>query len=85
MSYPQGDILFHGSSLLHADEQTLRGVRGNKIAMIFRADGLTLPAAYPEKQLYEVLSLHRGMRKEAARGKSSTASTEPASATRQNG
>lgn len=36
VSYPQGDILFHGSSLLHADEQTLRGIRGNKIAMIFR-------------------------------------------------
>ncbi|WP_242660101.1 ATP-binding cassette domain-containing protein, partial [Enterobacter roggenkampii] len=26
VSYPQGDILFHGRSLLHADEQTLRGL-----------------------------------------------------------
>jgi microcin C transport system ATP-binding protein len=34
--YPQGDILFHGESLLHASEKTLRQVRGNKIAMIFR-------------------------------------------------
>ncbi len=32
VSYPQGDILFHGQSLLNADEQTLRGIRGNNIA-----------------------------------------------------
>lgn len=25
--YPSGDIRFHGESLLHANEQTLRGVR----------------------------------------------------------
>lgn len=28
--YLSGDIRFHGESLLHADEQTLRGVRGIK-------------------------------------------------------
>ena len=68
-SYPQGDILFHGSSLLHADEHTLRGIRGNKIAMIFQEPMVSLnPLHTLEKQLYEVLSLHRGMRKEAARG-----------------
>lgn len=50
VSYPQGDILFHGSSLLHADEHTLRGIRGNKIAMIFRgADGFPQPAAQPRE------------------------------------
>ena len=59
---------FHGSSLLHADEHTLRGIRGNKIAMIFQSPWSLSTPAYPEKQLYEVLSLHRGMRKEAARG-----------------
>lgn len=67
--YPQGDILFQGQSLLHADERTLRGVRGNKIAMIFQEPMVSLnPLHTLEKQLYEVLSLHRGMRKEAARG-----------------
>ncbi|PKA31268.1 microcin C ABC transporter ATP-binding protein YejF [Cedecea lapagei] len=67
--YPQGDILFHGQSLLHADEHTLRGVRGNKIAMIFQEPMVSLnPLHTLEKQLYEVLSLHRGMRREAARG-----------------
>lgn len=28
--YPSGDIRFHGESLLHANEQTLRDVRGIK-------------------------------------------------------
>ncbi|WP_297121995.1 microcin C ABC transporter ATP-binding protein YejF [uncultured Enterobacter sp.] len=69
VSYPQGDILFHGRSLLHAGEQTLRGIRGNRIAMIFQEPMVSLnPLHTLEKQLYEVLSLHRGMRKEAARG-----------------
>lgn len=69
VSYPTGDIRFHGQSLLHADEHTLRGVRGNRIAMIFQEPMVSLnPLHTLEKQLYEVLSLHRGMRKEAARG-----------------
>lgn len=66
--YPQGDIFFRGESLLHASEKTLRQVRGNKIAMIFQEPMVSLnPLHSVEKQLYEVLSLHRGMRREAAR------------------
>ncbi|MDX6041050.1 microcin C ABC transporter ATP-binding protein YejF [Scandinavium lactucae] len=69
VSYPTGDIRFHGESLLHADERVLRGIRGNRIAMIFQEPMVSLnPLHTLEKQLYEVLSLHRGMRKEAARG-----------------
>ncbi len=69
VSYPSGDIRFHGQSLLRADERTLRGIRGNRIAMIFQEPMVSLnPLHTLEKQLYEVLSLHRGMRKEAARG-----------------
>lgn len=68
VSYPGGDIRFHGQSLLQADERTLRGIRGNRIAMIFQEPMVSLnPLHTLEKQLYEVLSLHRGMRKEAAR------------------
>ncbi|ADP13051.1 Putative ABC-transporter, ATP-binding protein [Erwinia sp. Ejp617] len=67
--YPQGDILFAGQSLLRADERTLRGLRGNRIAMIFQEPMVSLnPLHNIEKQLYEVLSLHRGMRRQAARG-----------------
>ncbi|WP_336981669.1 MULTISPECIES: microcin C ABC transporter ATP-binding protein YejF [unclassified Cedecea] len=66
--YPSGEILFHGKDLLNAPEKTLRGVRGNKIAMIFQEPMVSLnPLHTLEKQLYEVLSLHRGMRPEPAR------------------
>lgn len=69
VSYPQGDILFAGQSLLHANEHQLRSVRGNQISMIFQEPMVSLnPLHNIEKQLAEVLSLHRGMRREAARG-----------------
>ncbi len=49
--YLSGDIRFHGESLLHASEQTLRGVRGNKIAMIFQEPMVSLnPLHTLEKQ-----------------------------------
>lgn len=66
--YPSGEIFFQGQELLNAPEKTLRGIRGNKIAMIFQEPMVSLnPLHNIEKQLYEVLSLHRGMRREAAR------------------
>ncbi|MDN0107225.1 microcin C ABC transporter ATP-binding protein YejF [Yersinia rochesterensis] len=66
--YPSGDILFAGKSLLHADEPILRAIRGDKISMIFQEPMVSLnPLHTIEKQLAEVLSLHRGMRREAAR------------------
>ena len=67
--YPSGEILFNGEDLLRAREQRLRGIRGNQIAMIFQEPMVSLnPLHTVEKQLYEVLSLHRGMRRPAARG-----------------
>ncbi|MEM6160819.1 microcin C ABC transporter ATP-binding protein YejF [Erwinia sp. P6884] len=66
--YPQGEILFGGQDVLQADERVLRTLRGNRMAMIFQEPMVSLnPLHSIEKQLYEVLSLHRGMRKEAAR------------------
>lgn len=66
--YPTGDILFEGNSLLHASEKSLRKVRGNQISMIFQEPMVSLnPLHTVEKQLYEVLSLHRGMRRNEAR------------------
>jgi ABC-type microcin C transport system duplicated ATPase subunit YejF len=61
-------------------------VRGNRIAMIFQEPMVSLnPLHTLEKQLYEVLSLHRGMRKEAARGRSSTVWNASGSAMRRGG
>lgn len=68
VSYPTGDILFAGQSLLHAPDKELRKIRGNQISMIFQEPMVSLnPLHTVEKQLYEVLSLHRGMRPNAAR------------------
>ncbi|MCI4235663.1 microcin C ABC transporter ATP-binding protein YejF [Dickeya dianthicola] len=67
--YLHGDILFAGESLLNASEQRLRQVRGDRIAMIFQEPMVSLnPLHTIEKQLAEVLSLHRDMRRDAARG-----------------
>ena len=69
VNYPQGEILFNGQDILQASERTLRGLRGNQMAMIFQEPMVSLnPLHNVEKQLYEVLSVHRGMRREAARG-----------------
>ncbi|MFD1802378.1 microcin C ABC transporter ATP-binding protein YejF [Mixta tenebrionis] len=66
--WPQGEILFAGKDILRADERTLQQLRGNRMAMIFQEPMVSLnPLHTLEKQLYEVLSLHRGMRREAAR------------------
>ncbi|MFS2224483.1 microcin C ABC transporter ATP-binding protein YejF [Pantoea sp. B65] len=67
--YTGGEIYFSGQNILQADERTLRSLRGNRMAMIFQEPMVSLnPLHSIEKQLYEVLSLHRGMRREAARG-----------------
>ena len=66
--YPEGDIQFCGDSLLHASEKALRSVRGNRIAMIFQEPMVSLnPLHTLEKQLSELLSLKRGMRRAASR------------------
>lgn len=66
--YQQGEILFQGQDVLKADTRQMRSLRGNRMAMIFQEPMVSLnPLHSIEKQLYEVLSLHRGMRKESAR------------------
>lgn len=66
--HPSGEILYQGENLLACDEQRMRGIRGNHIAMIFQEPMTALnPLHTVEKQITEVLSLHRGLRKQAAR------------------
>ncbi|KUM23543.1 microcin ABC transporter ATP-binding protein [Mesorhizobium loti] len=61
-SHPSGKILFHGADLLAANEKTLRGVRGNKITMIFQEPMTSLnPLHTIEQQIVEVLKLHQGL------------------------
>jgi microcin C transport system ATP-binding protein len=68
--HPSGSIVFQGQELLGADEPTLRRVRGNRIAMIFQEPMTSLnPLHTIEKQINEVLFIHKGLDRLAARAR----------------
>ena len=59
-SHPSGEVHFKGQELLHADENTLRKVRGNDITMIFQEPMTSLnPLHTVEQQVGEVLEIHQ--------------------------
>ena len=67
---PHSSILWKGEDLMSADEPTLRRVRGNEIAMIFQEPMTSLnPLHVVEKQIGEILALHRGLTGSAARAR----------------
>ena len=66
--HPSGEIRYGGQDLLHASERTLQNIRGNRIAMIFQEPMTSLNPLQPiEKQIGEVLALHKGLTGAAAR------------------
>jgi microcin C transport system ATP-binding protein len=70
VSYPSGEILFHGENLLNAPENRLRQVRGRQISMIFQEPMTSLnPLHTVEKQISETLALHKGLRGNQARAR----------------
>jgi len=65
-SHPTGEIYFHGRNLLKLDESDMREMRGSRISVIFQEPMTSLnPLHTIDKQVGEVLRLHRGMDKEA--------------------
>lgn len=65
-----GEIIFEGEDLLHKNDQAMRKIRGNKIAMIFQEPMTSLNPVYTIGfQIQEVLQLHQGLSKKAARKK----------------
>ncbi len=63
-----GQILFKGQDLVTAPPAELRAVRGNDISMIFQEPMSSLnPVHTIERQIGEVLAVHRGLRASAAR------------------
>ncbi len=63
-----GHILFKGRDLATAPDAELRVVRGNDISMIFQEPMSSLnPVHTVERQIGEVLAVHRGLRATAAR------------------
>ena len=68
--HPSGSIVFQGRELLGAGEAALQQVRGNRIAMIFQEPMTSLnPLHTIEKQINEVLFVHKGLGRRAARAR----------------
>jgi len=69
-SHPQGHIYFEGKDLVGAGEGALRKIRGNDIAMIFQEPMTSLnPLHTVEKQISEVLQIHKGLSGTPARNR----------------
>ena len=67
---PGSSIRFRDRELVGADEKTLRDVRGDRVSMIFQEPMTSLnPLHIVEKQIVEVLTVHKGMSREAARAR----------------
>ncbi len=65
---PESSIRYHGEELIGASPQRLRQLRGNQISMIFQEPMTSLnPLHSIEKQVNEVLILHKGLGRDAAR------------------
>ena len=63
---PGSSIRFRDCELVGADERALREVRGNRVSMIFQEPMTSLnPLHVVEKQIIEVLMVHRGLSREA--------------------
>ncbi|HXL67689.1 MAG TPA: ABC transporter ATP-binding protein [Xanthobacteraceae bacterium] len=66
--HPSGRILFRGRDLLALSEREMRGVRGDDITMVFQEPMTSLnPLHTIERQVAEVLQVHRGLTAVAAR------------------
>ncbi len=62
-----GQVLFHGRDLLAMPATELNKVRGNRVAMIFQDPMTSLnPYLTVERQMTEVLELHKGMSRKQA-------------------
>ena len=68
--HPGGSIRFAGEELIGCPEVALRGVRGNRIAMIFQEPMTSLnPLHTIEKQIGEILKVHKGLGRTEARSR----------------
>ena len=66
-----GEVWFDGRDLLKLDDDEIRHVRGNRVAMIFQDPMTSLnPVLTIGRQISELLVLHLGMDKQQARSRS---------------
>ena len=63
-----GEVMFEGRDLLKLKDEEMRSLRGDRLAMIFQDPMTSLnPVLRVEKQLTEVLRLHRHLNREQAK------------------
>src|SRR5579883_3188944 len=68
--HPSGSVLFHGKDILKYSEKQMRQVRGDDITIVFQEPMTSLnPLHTIEKQIGEILLLHRGLTGAAARAR----------------
>ncbi|MCA8930931.1 MAG: ABC transporter ATP-binding protein [Rhodospirillaceae bacterium] len=68
--HPGGSIRFAGEELMGASDRKLRQVRGNRVSMVFQEPMTSLnPLHSIERQVGEVLQVHKGMSPAQARGR----------------
>jgi microcin C transport system ATP-binding protein len=68
--HPSGSIAFHGRDLLKLSERDMRRVRGDEITIVFQEPMTSLnPLHTIEKQIGEILLLHRGLTGAPARAR----------------
>ena len=69
-SHPSGEIYFQGKDLLKIPDEDMREIRGDKISIIFQEPMTSLnPLQTIEKQVGEVLRIHRGLDEKACRAR----------------
>ena len=66
--FPSGQVTVAGQNVIGADEQDMRQIRGDRIGIVFQEPMTSLnPLHSIEKQVGEVLHVHRGLNDEAVR------------------
>ena len=68
--HPSGSIRIDGQEMIGASARALQRIRGDRVAMVFQEPMTSLnPLHAIERQIGEVLTLHRGLKGEAARAR----------------
>jgi microcin C transport system ATP-binding protein len=68
--HPSGSILLEGEELMGAAPEVMQKIRGNRVAIVFQEPLTSLnPLHTIEKQLGEILFIHKKMDKDAARAR----------------
>ena len=70
-THPRGSVQVDGQEVIGADEDEMLKIRGDRVGMVFQEPMTSLnPLHHIEKQIGEILFVHRAMDRDAARARS---------------